>query len=108
MRMHTVHARAVLVKETAGFPEFLDCESEFTFEYDDVRDIIKVLDVYFPKVSKYPSPGEDFWTGDFTFFFHYPEGCRESEEDFLDKSVAYMEKVLDYEYYQWVLVRMAE
>jgi hypothetical protein len=110
MRLQTIVAEAVLIKQAEKDFEVTDFSREFVFAYDDIKDLLKVLSHLFP-TSAYSddlTKGQDFWIGNFTFFLHYQESEGLDEEEFLRQKVQHLTASLDPEAYEFWLIRNAD
>jgi hypothetical protein len=104
-----MNAKGILLKATeAGeMPEFLDVEQDFSFEYWDIRDLMKWVDYITPRPSSIDDES-NFMLGNFTFGFFYPEDCKLSPEEFLAVEVETLKSDLHPDYYYWTAYMMHE
>jgi hypothetical protein len=104
-----MHATGRLLKATPAkeMPEFLEVEQEFSFEYWDIRDLLKWVDYITPRPTSLDAE-DDCMVGNFNFYFFYPEGCKLSPEEFLAEKVETLKSDLHPEYYMWTRYMMRE
>jgi hypothetical protein len=102
-------AKGSLLKATAEkeMPEFLEVEQGFSFEYWDIRDLLKWVDYITPKPTSLDAE-DDCMIGNFDFYFFYPEGCKLSPEEFLTEKIATLTSYLNPDYYMWTRYMMHE